>query len=300
MSQIKIGVSPLSWMNSDMPELGSHIPVEKCLLDASLIGYQGVELEDPFRKIIDRFPALLKEHNLSLVAGWHSTFLLENGYEKELESLKKHMELLASLGSSIVNLAECSGAVHREERGLSERPKLAEGKLKKLSEGLEKLAEHLEKEGFKSAYHHHMGTVIQDGKDIGFLMDHTETLGLLFDTGHLRYSGEKPLAVLEKHIDRVTHVHCKNVRGSILQEKIQKDHPFFQAIVEGAFTVPGDTSDHHEDYFIDFQAIIHQLKEQGYSGWVVMEAEQDPRVADSYTYAKLGYDTLQSLILNDS
>lgn len=298
MSTIKIGVSPLSWMNSDMPELGSHIPVEQCLIDANNIGYQGVELEDPFRKIIDEFPKLLKKYNLSLAAGWHSTFLLENSLEKELDSLKKHMDVLASLGSHIVNLAECSRAVHREQTGLSNRPQLTSDQFKYLGDRLDILAEYLESQGFISAYHHHMGTVIQTAEDVDSLMANTDKLGLLFDSGHLCYAGDDPLETLKKHIHRVTHVHCKNIRSSVLRDKVNSDAPFFSSIVDGAFTVPGDNSDRDVEYAIDFAAIIDFLHEHDYNGWIIMEAEQDPREADPYTYAKLGFDTLNSLVNN--
>jgi inosose dehydratase len=295
-NNIKIGVSPLSWMNSDMPELGSDIPVEQCLIDANEIGYEGVELEDPFRKIIDRFPDLLKQYNLSLAAGWHSTFLLENTLGQELESLKKHMDVLSSLGSHTVNLAECSGAVHREQKGLSGRPKLDTEQFKRLGEKLDLLAEYLKSQGFVSAYHHHMGTVIQDAHDVDQLMQYTKILGLLFDTGHMRYAGDCPLEVLQRHINRVTHVHCKNIRSSILKDKIKKDAPFFSSIIDGAFTVPGDTSDCEKGYDINFEAIIDCLVENEYQGWIIMEAEQDPRKADPFSYAKLGYETLKKLV----
>lgn len=295
-SAMKLGVNPLSWMNSDIPELGSHIPVEQCLIDAGSIGYEGIELEDPFKKILDRFPQLLKKHGLKLVAGWHSTFLLENSLEKEREQLKRHMDLLASLGGSVVNLAECSRAVHREGRPLSTRPRLNDAEWKRLCEGMESLAETIEDQSFVSAYHHHMGTVVQDGADIDRLMAGTEKLGLLFDSGHLRYAGVKPLELLRRHALRVTHVHCKNVRSSVLREKQARDAGFFSAIVDGAFTVPGDDSDCCPETFIDFQKIIQLLAENGYAGWIIMEAEQDPKKADPYRYAKLGFDTLSRLI----
>lgn len=290
-NQIKIGANPLCWMNSDIPSLGSHIPVEQCLIDCHRIGYAGIELEDPFRRIIDRFPSLLKEYRLRLVAGWHSTFVLASqDMRKEMESLKRHMEVLHHLGGNIVNLAECSFATHRENRPLSHRPQLKEEQWPMLCEGLDKLAEYLHSQGFVSAYHHHMGTVVQSASDIDRLMAGTKHLGLLFDSGHLSYAGGNPLSTLQKHLKRITHVHCKNVRTDKLKEKISEDSDFFTAIIDGAFTVPGDGMG------VDFRPIIQKLVEDGYSGWLIMEAEQDPKKADPYAYAKLGYDTLAKIV----
>jgi len=289
--QIKIGANPLCWMNSDIPGLGSHIPVEQCLIDCHRIGYAGIELEDPFKRIIDRFPSLLKEYHLELVAGWHSTFILaDHDMRKEMESLKRHMDQLHQLGGHVVNLAECSFATHREPRSLSQRPQLKEVQWLQLCESIDQLAEYLHDQGFISAYHHHMGTVVQSGADIDRLMAGTRHLGLLFDTGHLSYAGDNPLSVLKKHVNRVTHVHCKNVRSEVLKQMITKDSDFFTAILDGTFTVPGDGEG------VDFCPIVQKLVDDGYSGWLIMEAEQDPKKADPYTYAKLGYDTLKKIL----
>jgi inosose dehydratase len=53
--------------------------------------------------------------------------------------------------------------------------------------------------------------------------------------------------------------------------------------------VPGDGS-------IDYAAVLQTLKDNGYEGWLVVEAEQDPAVAPSYQYAQKGYQTLRTLV----
>ena len=37
---------------------------------------------------------------------------------------------------------------------------------------------------------------------------------------------------------------------------------------------------------------LHLLKEKNYSGWLVVEAEQDPAKANPFEYAKIGYKYL--------
>ena len=44
-SEINLGVSPLSWTNDVLAELGGDIPLEVCLQDAADNGYEGVELD---------------------------------------------------------------------------------------------------------------------------------------------------------------------------------------------------------------------------------------------------------------
>jgi len=296
--QIKIGASPLSWMNSDFPSLGSHISVDHCLSELSLIGYQGVELEDPFRKVMDRLPQLLLSRKLNLIGGWHALRLLENPLGKELQELDEHLELLQRLGADVAIIADCSFTVHRDRScPLSKRPYLSESDWGKLCDHLEKVAERVAQAGMFSAYHHHMGTVVQSGSDVDRLMQGTEKLGLLFDTGHFVYAGEDPHAVLDRHLSRVTHVHCKNVRPTVLAEQLQKDSSFIDAILAGVFTVPGDQQDAATP-LIDFSYLIEKLLQGNYRGWVVMEAEQDPGKADPYTYAHLGYSTIHSLLVH--
>ena len=42
--------------------------------------------------------------------------------------------------------------------------------------------------------------------------------------------------------------------------------------------------------------MIRLLREHGYRGWLVVEAEQDPVVAPSYGYAQKGYGHLRELV----
>jgi hypothetical protein len=53
-------------------------------------------------------------------------------------------------------------------------------------------------------------------------------------------------------------------------------------------TAPGDG-----DY--DFRPFIEALAAARYSGWIVIEAEQDPAIADPRCYSQLGLDTLKRL-----
>jgi len=281
---IRIGVNPLSWMNSDFPHLNAA-PVEQCLQEASEIGYEGVELENPFREVMSELPEMLHRAHLFLAAGWHSTYLLDKGVEYSLDALQKHLDLLKFLGAKVVNLGECSRSVHRKQGvPLSTRPILNEKEKDQLAEGLEKLAERTEEEGMISAYHPHMGTVVQTGEEVQALMERTSKLGLLLDTGHLFYAGADPLAVQENFQKRITHVHFKNIRKKILDKLIDQDSDFLSAVLQGAFTVPGDPEGSY-----DFAPVIDRLKKGGYTGWIIMEAEQDPSTADPYTYAEMGY-----------
>ena len=143
--------------------------------------------------------------------------------------------------------------------------------------------------GVRMAFHHHMGTIVETDEEVGLLMRHTgEAVGLLYDTGHSVFSGGDPLALVKSHVQRVVHVHCKDARRPMLEKARRDDMSFMGAVMDGIFTVPGDG-------FIDYRSILGVLAENGYSGWLVVEAEQDPKKAHPLTYATLGFGNLKRL-----
>jgi inosose dehydratase len=151
------------------------------------------------------------------------------------------------------------------------------------------LAERMAAFGVRMAFHHHMGTVVESEADIDRLMSSTgEAAGLLFDSGHCLFAGADPAVVLDRHIARVVHVHCKDLRRDVLDRAIKEDMTFLGAVLEGVFTVPGDGC-------IAFAPLLRKLHQAGYAGWLVVEAEQDPRKAHPLTYAKLGYRNLRGM-----
>ncbi|MEI7352385.1 TIM barrel protein, partial [Pectobacterium parmentieri] len=111
-------------------------------------------------------------------------------------------------------------------------------------------------------------------------------VGLLLDTGHFTFAGADPVAVAKRWINRINHVHCKDIRPDVLKDVKNRKTSFLDAVLSGVFTVPGDGC-------VDYPAVFSILKAHNYSGWLVVEAEQDPAVAHPLTYATLGYNNLQ-------
>ena len=112
-------------------------------------------------------------------------------------------------------------------------------------------------------------------------------MGLLLDTGHASFAGADPVRLAQRYRSRICHVHAKDVRATVLTRALQEDWSFLRAVLAGVFTVPGDGS-------VPFAAVLRELR--GYSGWVILEAEQDPRIADPVQYTSLGYRNLRALI----
>jgi inosose dehydratase len=288
---VRLGINPIGWTNDDIRWLGDEIPLETCLAEAREAGFAGVELGRKFPRRAEALKRVLGRHGLALVSGWYSARLLERTAKEEIAALQDHLKLLFALGCQVMVFAETSGdTVPFVAKGLSERPRIGSTtQWKQLGERMTTVADYLAERGLRLALHHHMGTPVQTSEDVERLFERCgESVGLLVDTGHLTYAGGDPVKLIRRHAKRVAHVHCKDIRRGALMQALARDASFAEAVLAGVFTVPGDG-------MIDFAAVTRELKKIGYSGWVVHEAEQDPRTAHPLTYAKLGYAHLREV-----
>ncbi|MBU4683795.1 myo-inosose-2 dehydratase [Cedecea davisae] len=287
---VHLGINPLTWTNDDLPSLGADTPLETCLSEGKEAGFEGFELGNKFPREAGVLGPILRKHDLKLVSGWYSGRLLERSVEQEIEAVQPHLTLLRELGAKVLVFAEVSHCIHGEQQTpVHLRPRFPAERWEEYGEKLSEFARYTQQQGVQIAYHHHMGTVIESAEDVDNLMLHTgPEVGLLLDTGHLTFAGADPLAVAERWVSRINHVHCKDVRAAVLADVKNRKTSFLDAVLSGVFTVPGDGS-------VNYPPIMALLKKQGYQGWLVVEAEQDPAVAHPLTYARLGYNNLSQL-----
>ncbi|WP_325892336.1 myo-inosose-2 dehydratase [Grimontia sp. NTOU-MAR1] len=290
---VELGINPLTWTNDDLPSLGAETPLEICLSEGRQAGFTGFELGNKFPRTPDVLGPILAKHDLKLVSGWYSGELLSRSVEQEIETMKPHLNLLKTLGAKVMVFAEVTGCVHgKQNMPVVMRPAFPEKRWQEYGQKLTELAKFTLSQGVQIAYHHHMGTVIESEADVDRLMAETgPEVGLLLDTGHLHFAGGDPLAVAKRHAGRINHVHCKDIRQSVLDDAKNCRLSFLDAVLNGVFTVPGDGC-------IDFAAVMDVLKQAEYSGWLVVEAEQDPSIAHPLTYATLGYNNLAAFARN--
>ncbi|AOK58864.1 myo-inosose-2 dehydratase [Burkholderia ubonensis] len=289
--EFRIGINPLSWMNDDLPSLGGETPLAVALTEGRDIGYEGFELGNKFPREPQALKALLGEYGLSLVSGWYSGRLAQRSVDEEIAAVGPHLDLLAQNGATVMVYGEVADTIQGAPVPLYQRPRFTtDAQWDGYAERLDAFARYTLSRGVRVAYHHHMGAYVETPADVDRLMAATsDAVGLLFDAGHITFAGGNPAEVLKRHIARVCHVHCKDVRPAVIRLARNRNWSFLDAVINGAFTVPGDGA-------IDFATLIDLLKQHGYRGWLVVEAEQDPVVAPSYAYAQKGYRTLRALV----
>ena len=292
---VRIGINPLSWINDDLPSLGGETPLETALAEGKEIGYEGFELGNKFPREGAALKAKLDAFGLACVSGWYSGFLAEDTLDAEIQRCQAHMAKLQYNNARVVVYGECAGTIQGDmDTPLARRPRFASEALwKAYAARLNAFGAHLQATyGLTLAYHHHMGAYVESPDDVDRLMALTDAdkVGLLYDTGHAYFGGATdPNALLKKHVARVVHVHCKDVRPKVIAQARNDGWSFLSGVLYGTFTVPGDG-------VINYDALLSTLHRAGYQGWLVVEAEQDPAVAPSYAYAQKGYQTLRAIV----
>ncbi len=284
---VKLGVAPIAWSNDDMPELGGDTTLEQCLEEASQAGYIGVESGGKFPKNSSELIPKLEKYNLSLCSGWYGANLRKNSVNEEKAQLQQQLKLFQDCKSPCLVFAEVSGSIQGDpNRKLSTRPQMDKDEWKSFCQKISEMGKYLEDQCMPLAYHHHMGTVIETQKDTERLMENThDSVKLTLDTGHMLFAKGDSKKIFQDFSSRLKHVHCKDIRKNVLEKSLKEDLSFREAFLEGAFTVPGDGC-------IDYMPLFEILKKNNYSGWLVVEAEQDPKKANPLEYAIKGYKYL--------
>jgi inosose dehydratase len=289
---VHLGVSPLSWTNDVLAELGGDIPLETCLKDAAELGYEGVELGRKFPRDGHKLSSILSNYGLRLIGGWHSGFLTDRSVEEEWEAAAAHVQLLKDCGSQVLVYGECGLMAGDSpwDEPLSKGPLLEPGEFSVYARKLGEFAVRLKETGILLAYHYHLKMLVERFKEIDVLCDSTpEEVGLLLDTGHAYAAGADYAEIIRKFGTRIVHIHLKDVRSKVLERARLNDWSFNSAVREGMFTVPGDGD-------IDFSAVGEFIRTSGYRGWMVVEAEQDPAKAPPRLYTEKAYHHVRELL----
>ncbi len=288
----RLGIAPIAWSNDDLPELGGETTLETCLTEARASGFSGVETGGKFPKTAPELRAALGAHGLALASGWYSGRVLDSDPIEERERVLPQLELFRDLGAACLAYGETAGTIQNQrDAPLATRRRLDEAQIRAYSRRLTAFAEFCAEQGVPLGFHHHMATAIETERDLDLLMAHTgEAVRLLYDAGHMAFAGGDPLAVIDRHSARIVHVHAKDIRRAVVDGLDRDRESFLDAVLKGAFTVPGDGA-------LDFAAIARRLAGNGYEGWFVVEAEQDPVKAPPLEYARIGHRALTAALV---
>ena len=283
-NKVKLGIAPIAWTNDDMPDLGKENTFEQCVSEMALAGFTGSEVGNKYPKDPEVLKKALELRGVEICNQWFSSFLITKPFEEVEKEFRAQLAFLKAMGAKVIGASEQSYSVqgqldtpifgHKYEMNDQEWDTFCTGMNK-----LGKIAK--EEYGIALTFHHHMGTVVQSLAEVDRMMENTdpEYVSLLFDTGHFTYCGEDPLEVVKKYVHRIKHVHLKDIRPEVVEQVKKENMSFLAGVRAGAFTIPGDGC-------INYDPIFKVLEEAGYEGYMVVEAEQDPAIANPLEYAR--------------
>jgi len=281
-NKIKLGIAPIAWTNDDLPELGKENTFEQCISEMALAGFTGSEVGNKYPRDTKILKKALELRGMNIASAWFSSFLTTNPLQETVDAFKLHRDFLYEMGAKVIVVSEQGYGIQgqMDTPVLTNKHIFTKEEWNLLALGLEELGRLASEKDMKIVFHHHMGTGVQTFEEIDKLMELTDPnlVYLLFDSGHLTFSGVDPEAVLRKYVNRIKHVHLKDIRKEILSKVKSEQMSFLNAVKAGVFTIPGDG-------MIDFEPLFKILDENNYEGWYVVEAEQDPALANPLEYA---------------
>jgi inosose dehydratase len=293
---VRIGITPTGWWNDDFLDITAGIPYEQVFSEMALAGYDGCSYSgNYYPKDNEVLKRELRLRGLRISEPWTSTyFTIPEGYDRTIEDFHDSLALIKDMGGTDLVVAELGSTSHELPIALvPNRPIFTDAQWEKLASGLNELGRIANAQGMRVCYHHHMGTGVMTRADVDRLMKTTDPklVHLLVDTGHITFAGDDALAMVKAYAHRIKHVHLKNVRLPVVEDALARKLSFKEAILEGVFTVPGDSGGH-----IDFPPILEALAEADFEGWLVVEAEQDPKKWCPLSYAMMARRYLREVI----
>ena len=287
----KLGMSPIAWWNDDLPDLSDDVSLEECLRQSRSAGFTGMEKGRRFPESSAEMLPILKKADVTLCGGWFSGTLVDESMAANQARIAPMIELFKQVAAPCIVYGEVGRSIQGDRsKPLATKPKLSGDEMKAYARRMTEFGEWCAGQGMPLSYHHHMAAVVETEQELDSFMNHSGPgIPLLFDAGHMAFAGGDVLRVIDKHHKRISHVHTKDVRMDVINKLDRTKESFLDAVVKGAFTVPGDGS-------LDFEAIVKKLAAYGYQGWFVVEAEQDPRVSPPLKMAQVGHKELMRVM----
>ncbi len=289
MLRAKLGIAPIAWWNDDLAELSDDVSLDECLRQAAQAGLTGMETGRRFPMNMRELGPILDRHGISVCGGWFSGMLLDGDIEAEKDRIAEQHAFFVAAGAPCIVYGEVARSVQGERNTpLARKPVISEAEMAVYGRKISDFADWCAAGGMPIAYHHHMAAVVETEAELDLLMKHS-SVPLLFDAGHMAFAGGDNFRVIENHHARMSHIHTKDIRQPVVDGLDRSRESFLDAVIKGAFTVPGDGS-------LDFEAIVKALAGKGYQGWFVIEAEQDPKTSPPLEMAIKGRAELKRVM----
>src|ERR1700686_2092438 len=274
---IRVANAPISWGIMEHVELPADYPYGRVLDEIKAAGYSGTEL-GPYGFLPADAVALrgeLAKRSLTLCSAF---------VDIELGNATAHADGLAFVTSSARLISDAgarllilSDRVTPDRNATAGRRKEAnqlswnDSQWQAAADAIPAVITLCKAVGLRVAFHHHAGSHVETPEEVDrlFSLFAPEELGLCLDTGHYVYGGGDTIAFLKKQVSRVWCVHLKDIYDAKAVEARREKMNFHAAIRHGIFAPLGKGG-------TDFSRVISLLKDGGFEGWAVVEADVLP------------------------
>ncbi|MGH1465085.1 MAG: TIM barrel protein [Cognatishimia sp.] len=292
---IKIGNAPCSWgvEFADDPRNPSW---RKVLQENAEAGFNGIELgpigfmpEDP--AILGE---ALAEFNQELVGGVvFRPFHDVSKWDEVLDASRRTCEALKAHGAQNLVLIDSISPRRAPTAGRAdEAEQMDTAEWNAFRDRIATVAKMgTEDYGLTVGIHAHAGGFIDFEPELERLLGEVDEsiLKICFDTGHHSYAGFDPVAFMDRHINRISYMHFKDIDPAVKADVVSNRTDFYEACAQGIFCKLGEGD-------VDFPAVRARLEAAGFEGWCTVEQDCDPEGdTNPLADAKLNRNYLQSI-----
>jgi inosose dehydratase len=257
----RVAAAPISWGVCEVPGWGLQMPSERVLQEIAELGFEATELGPigwlPLEPVALR--AQLDRYGLRLVGGFVPLVL----HERDLGSTRAEAERIARVLAAAG--AEMFVAAVVMDAGWAPPAPLDDAAWRRLTGHLEEIQELVAEIGLQLVLHPHAGTLVEREEEIERVLAATQ-VPLCLDTGHLSIAGVDPVEFTRRHIERIAHVHLKDVDFGLAERFRSGELTLVEATQGGLFRPLGQGD-------AAIAEVVELLERKGYERWLVLEQD---------------------------
>lgn len=296
---IQIANAPCSWGVLEFELEGQAAGFEQVLDEIRETGYAGTELGDwGFMPTVPaQLRAELDKRSLQLLGAFVPVFLKDaSKHQAGAELAVRTAQLMHDAGfqDAFIVLADENGSIPERTKNagrVTSEMGLTSDEWHTFAQGANFVASEVKaKTGLRTVFHHHCGGYVETPAEIDRLLELTDPnlLGLVLDMGHYMFGGGNPLNLLKVQGERIWHVHFKDCQPEIAAQSRAQGLDYFQSVNAGVFCELGKGA-------VDFPAIVEELKNQNYNGWIVVEQDVLPGMGNPKACAGRNREYIKTL-----
>lgn len=263
----RVASAPISWGICEVPGWGAMLPTPRVLTEMSGLGLTATELGAPGFLPTDPedVKAELSTYGMTLLGGFTPVVLHDPSQRQAtIDSATATARLFQRAGAT-----KFISAVVQDWDWAIPRP-LTVDEQRHMAEMFRVIDEICEEHGLQQVLHSHVQTVVETKDDINRVLD-TCDVDFCLDTGHMAIGGQDPVEFAKIAMERVGHVHLKDVRLDMVPPVLRREVSLMAATQAGLFTPLGQGD-------VDIAGVVQTLEGAGYRGWYVIE--QDTAITD--------------------